>query len=119
MSENKFLKKYILSSYDLLQKYPKRRRYFHTLMRQDKNPVVVHKETNQLTYVLEGRGAVFLNGEEQKIDSGNMILIEAGIKHQFIAHSEKLILFHIHIPDEGRDVDRFIVEGEDYHRFEG
>ena len=48
-----------------------------------------------------------------------MILIEAGIKHQFIAHSEKLILFHIHIPDEGRDVDRFIVEGEDYHRFEG
>ena len=45
------------------------------------------------------------------------MFIEAGTTHRFVAESVELILFHIHIPDEGRDTDRYIIEGEDYDRF--
>lgn len=109
--------KFITSSYKLLQNHDKRGRYFHTLKSMDNSPVVVHKETNQLTTVIKGKGKAVLNGEEIEICDGDAIFVEAGTRHQFIAEDE-LTLFHIHIPDEGRDQDRYIVEGEDYNRFE-
>ena len=80
MNSETVLKDFISSSYELIQDYDKRGRYYHTLTPADNSPTVVHKETNQLT--------------------------------------DEMILFHIHIPDEGRDKDRYILEGEDYNRFE-
>lgn len=112
------LSEYINSSYSLLQNYEKKGRYFHELTPFDNSPTVVHKQTNQLTYVLSGDGIVYLNGKPQNLMAKTVVVIDAGILHRFVATSEKLILFHIHVPDEGRDNDRFIVEGEDYERFE-
>ena len=110
-------KQFILSSYELLQNYEKSGRYFHTLTPQDNSPTVVHHKTNQLTYIISGKGTIILNGEEDLLEPGKFIFIKAGDTHRFIATSEELILYHIHMPDEGRDIDRFIVEGDDYNRY--
>lgn len=109
---------FIKKSYELLGEYEKKGRYYHTLTLDDNSPIVVHKKTNQLTYVIEGEGTVVLNGKAEDIHQGKAIFVEAGTAHQFIAKSNNLVLFHIHIPDEGHDVDRYIVEGDDYNRFE-
>ena len=116
MKDKNFLK-FIGSSYKLLHNYSKRGRYYHTLKPNDNSPIVVHKETNQLTTVISGTGNVFLNGKEEHVSQGSIIFIEAGMTHEFIATSDELVLFHIHIPDEGRDNDRYIVNGEHYERF--
>jgi|GEM_PF-1879247 len=110
-------KAFVKSSYALLQDYSKKGRYYHTLLPNDNSPVVIHKQTNQLTTVLKGNGKVVLNGEEKIISSGQTVFIEAGTLHQFLVESSEMVLFHIHVPDTGRDEDRYIVEGEDYNRF--
>lgn len=111
------LDSFIRNSYERLKDYEKKGRYYHILTPNDNSPVVVHKMTNQLTYVIEGEGITVLNGKAEDIFPGRAILVEAGTTHQFIAKSNKLTLFHIHVPDEGRDEDRYIVEGDDYNRF--
>ncbi len=118
MNSETVLKDFISSSYELIQDYDKRGRYYHTLTPADNSPTVVHKETNQLTSIIKGAGTVVLNGIEKNICEGDNILINAGMTHRFIAQTDEMILFHIHIPDEGRDKDRYILEGEDYNRFE-
>lgn len=109
---------FIENSFERLAAYEKKGRYFHTLTPADNSPVVVHRVTNQFTYVIAGEGIISLNGVEKKIFSKDCFFIEAGTKHSFAALSDELTLFHIHIPDEGRDSDRFIVSGDDYDRFE-
>lgn len=115
---DQILENYILDSYNLLQEYEKRGRYFHSLKPEDNSPTVVHKKTNQLTFVIEGNGIVVLNGKTEYIEKGKCVIVNAGTLHQFKATSDKLTLFHIHIPDEGRDNDRYIIEGDDYNRFD-
>lgn len=114
---SKFIK-FIESSYALLIDYDKKGRYYHTLHKNDNSPTVVHKHTNQYTYVIAGKGKIFINGIEKEIVDGDSFFIEAGEHHRFLADSEEMTLFHIHIPDEGRDSDRYIVQGEDYDRYE-
>ena len=117
MGENEYTQ-FIESSFVLLSHYEKRGRYFHSLRPSDNSPTVVHKQTNQYTYIIAGSGRVFLNGTESKITTGDGIFIKAGTHHRFIVDSEEMTLFHIHIPDEGRDSDRYIVQGDDYDRYE-
>lgn len=116
MGENEYAQ-FIESSFTLLSDYERRGRYFHSLRPDDNSPVVVHKQTNQYTYIIAGEGRVFLNGVEHRIVTGDGIFIEAGTNHRFIADSAEIMLFHIHIPDEGRDSDRYIVQGDDYERY--
>lgn len=111
------LKDFILDSWCKLQKYEKSGRYFHSLTPEDNHPIVVHKKTNQLTFVLSGSGIAVIDGKSIKIHKNTTVFIEAGASHQFIATSKQLNLFHIHVPDEGRDNDRYIIEGEDYKRY--
>lgn len=110
------LKEYIRSSWQLLQDHPQAGRYFHELTNRDNSPVVVHRHTNQLTYVLSGSGKAYLNGAEQPIAEGSALFVPAGTTHRFVT-DEKMKLFHIHIPDDGRETDRQIVEGNDYERY--
>lgn len=111
------LNEFIRSSYELLRDYPKNGRYFHTLRPTDNSPLVIHQETNQLSHVLSGRGRVWLNGKERNICAGDSLLVPAGTTHRFAAETEEMILFHIHIPDSGRETDRIVIEGADYDRF--
>lgn len=113
---NDLLEEYIRSSYELLRDHPQSGRYFHELTSRDNSPVVVHHRTNQLTYVLSGSGKAYLNGVEQPVCQGSALFVPAGTTHRFVAdHSMRL--FHIHIPDDGRENDRQIVEGDDYARY--
>ena len=82
-----------------------------------KRQVVIRDHTNQITYVVEGSGTVYLNGKEQNINAGNILLIESETTIRFIANAEGLTLFHLHIPDAGREDDRRILEGEDIDRY--
>ena len=102
----KEIDEFILKSYDLLRNDSNKGRYFHTLNRRDNSPTVVHKKTNQFSY-----------GKECKINEGDKVVITAGTHHRFKANDEEMILFHIHIPDSGRENDREIVEGKDYNRY--
>lgn len=117
MMKNDELERFLRHSYNLMQSYQHGRRYYHTLTKEDNSPVVIRDHTDQITYVVEGSGTVYLNGKEQNISSGNILLIEAGTTIRFIANSERLTLFHLHIPDSGREDDRRILEGKDIDRY--
>jgi mannose-6-phosphate isomerase-like protein (cupin superfamily) len=117
MMESTELGSFLHHSYNLMQKFQYGRRYYHTLTKEDNSPLVIRDHTDQITYVVKGSGTVYLNGKEQKINAGNIILIESGTTIRFIANSEGLTLFHIHIPDTGREDDRRILEGEDFNRY--
>ena len=93
------ISRFIENSFDRLASYEKKGRYFHTLTPADNSPIVVHKKTNQFTYVISGEGIVCLNDVEKKICSKDCLFVEAGTKHSFVALSDELTLFHIHIPD--------------------
>lgn len=108
---------FIIKSYEALQDNPKKGRYFTVLKNTDNAPIVVHRKTNQFTYVIEGSGVGCFNGKERFLKRGDKIFIEAGTLHQFKAKEEGLTLFHIHIPDDGRENDREILEGDDYNRY--
>ncbi len=117
MIENNELRKFFQHSYKLMRNFKHGRRYYHTLTKDDNSPVVIRDHTDQVTYVVEGSGVVYLNGKEQNINTGNILLIESGTTIRFVANSEELTLFHIHIPDTGREEDRRILEGEDFNRY--
>lgn len=115
--ENEELQKFLHHSYNLMQNYEHGRRYYHTLTKEDNSPVVMRDKTDQITCVVEGSGTVYLNGTKQNISVGNIILIESGTTIRFTADSEGLTLFHLHIPDAGREDDRRILEGDDIDRY--
>lgn len=117
MKNNISIEQFLMNSFNLLKEHPQQGRYFHHLTEADNSPVVVHNVTNQLTFVVQGHGTAYLNDEIYKIEKKDILLIEAGTTHRFTAGEEGLTLFHIHIPDDGRDNDRNVLEGEDYNRF--
>lgn len=91
--------------------------YYHTLYPDDAKPVVVHGRTAQCTLVLSGHGIVTLDQTDHPIRTDDVILIDAGVSHQFTAE-EPLVLFHIHIPAETSESDRTIIVGDDFvHHF--
>lgn len=115
--ENSELGRFLLHSYNLMQNYKHGRRYYHKLTKEDNSPVVIRDHTDQITYVVEGSGTVYLNGKKQNINVGNILLIESGTTIRFVADSEGMTLFHLHIPDLGREEDRRILEGDDIDRY--
>jgi mannose-6-phosphate isomerase-like protein (cupin superfamily) len=117
MMKNNELARFLRHSYNLMQNHQHGRRCYHTLTKEDNSPVAIHDHTDQITYVVEGSGTVYLNGKEQTVNAENIFLIESGTTMRFIANSEGLILFHIHIPDTGRENDRRTVEGNDINRY--
>lgn len=87
--------------------------YAHMLYPEDAKPLVIHKETYQITVVLSGSGHVVVNGDLQAISENDLIFIEANKTHQFMA-ATPLTLFHIHIPFETENSDRYIIQGKDF-----
>lgn len=115
--QNDQLGRFLHHSYNLMQKYQHGRRYYHTLTKGDNSPVVIRDHTDQMTYVVKGSGTVYLNGKAQDIKAGSIVLIEAGTTIRFTANEEGLTMFHLHIPDAGREDDRRVLEGEDIDRY--
>lgn len=117
MIENDELKIFLQHSYNLMRQHSQGKRYYHTLSKGDNSPIAIHDNTDQITYVVEGSGTAYLNGKEQMTKTGNIFLIEAGTTMRFVANTEGLTLFHIHVPDTGREDDRRILEGNDIDRY--
>lgn len=44
----------------------------------------IHPDTDQVLYLVDGRGEVILNGEKSLFDKHTMVLVNAGVKHNFI-----------------------------------
>ncbi|TBX05620.1 cupin domain-containing protein [Clostridium perfringens] len=75
------------------------------LTENSKKPLVVHKKTEQITYVYEGCGLVFLNNKKIDINEGNLILISKGTEHSFVCNEGKLNLIHFHYPKDNIEKD--------------
>ncbi len=51
-----------------------------------------HKRATELYYVLEGEGAVILNGEEHPVHPGTMIQIPPGVVHGAVGKMRVLVM---------------------------
>lgn len=43
-----------------------------------------HPDNDQILYLVDGEGKVVLNGEESEYTKGDLVLVKAGTKHNFI-----------------------------------
>ena len=77
------------------------------------SPIVFHERTDQVTFVLRGTGYFFNGKDFWDIGEGDIVLIAKGERHGFAATSGSLTLFHIHMPYEYLENDRFVVNHED------
>ncbi len=49
----------------------------------------VHPDNDQVLYLVGGRGKVVLNGQEQAFEIGDVVLVPAGTRHNFITDGQK------------------------------
>jgi mannose-6-phosphate isomerase-like protein (cupin superfamily) len=76
------------------------------LERDSPKPLVVHRQTSQITYVAGGRGFAFLEDRVFSIHPGDLLLFEANVPHSFAAWPHNLRLLHWHWPPASVDSDR-------------
>ena len=88
--------------------------FVQTLKIGDFAPIVKHKKTSQMTYVLKGHGAAIIDGKLIKISKGQRIDIKQNQTHSFFAIKEALLLFHVHIPFFTVEEDRYVLEDNIY-----
>jgi mannose-6-phosphate isomerase-like protein (cupin superfamily) len=43
-----------------------------------------HPDNDQVLYLVEGAGKVSLNGKESPFNAGDLVLVKAGVKHNFM-----------------------------------
>lgn len=48
----------------------------------------VHKDNDQVLYLVEGQGEVILNGIKQDFNQGDIVLVKKGTKHNFVASKD-------------------------------
>lgn len=48
----------------------------------------VHPDNDQVLYLLEGKGQVVLEGVPEPFESGDIVLVKAGTKHNFVSDKE-------------------------------
>ena len=84
--------------------------FVQTLKIGDPAPIVKHKITSQMTYVLKGHGAAIIDGKLIKINQGQRIDIKQNQTHSFFAIKEDLLLFHVHVPFFTVEEDRYVLE---------
>lgn len=48
----------------------------------------IHSDTDQVLYLVEGEGKVVLNGEEALYKAHDIVLVHAGVEHNFITTGE-------------------------------
>lgn len=71
---------------------------------------VMHKKTNQISYVFSGEGFIIMNDKQYKIKEGSLIFIPKNTAHSFVVNSEKMNVFHFHDPKDYLDNDIFVVK---------
>lgn len=85
-------------------------KYYQVLTKSSDKPVVKHKKTNQITIVLKGSGLAVINNEKINFNENDILYIAKNNSHCFISKSDKIELFHIHLPYEFIETDREILK---------
>ncbi len=49
----------------------------------------VHEDNDQVLYLVSGRGRVVLDGKEAAFEVGDLVLVQAGVRHNFITEGEE------------------------------
>lgn len=76
--------------------------YFRQVLQSGKNTQIVimsipsggeigeetHTENDQVLLLIDGTGKVILNGEEFEYKAGDVVLVDAGVKHNFVNTGE-------------------------------
>ena len=63
-----------------------------------------HETTDQMLFIVQGKGAAVLNGEKQSFDKHDVIFVPAGTEHNFINDGdEPLKLFTVYAPPDHPD----------------
>lgn len=47
-----------------------------------------HTDNDQVLYLIDGEGTVILDGEQSSYKAGDLVLVEAGVKHNFVNTGE-------------------------------
>lgn len=83
---------------------------FHIAIIKDKIKEHFHKERDEIYFIIKGEGKLKIDEEEEKVKTGDVILIQKGSKHALKnTGTEPLILAFISVPSFAPDIDRFFV----------
>ena len=64
----------------------------------------VHPDNEQILLNVAGQGKAILNGEEEKFDQGDLVLVRAGVEHNFInVGQEPLKIITLYSPPHHAD----------------
>jgi mannose-6-phosphate isomerase-like protein (cupin superfamily) len=92
---------------EILSKLDNINSYFHTLLSSNSTAIGLIRlkrgekdnqqphATDELYYVIEGRGLIEIDGKDHVIEQGTFILVPANIKHRF--HDNKNLLIVIYM----------------------
>lgn len=80
------------------------------LTSESEKPLVIHYQTKQMTYVKRGNGYAVCDGELFEITEGDLLLLDKGVSHSFLASKGDIHLIHWHWPKENILTDRVILE---------
>lgn len=69
-----------------------------------------HKEINEIYFVTSGRGKIELDGTEEKLKKGTLVLIEPGTVHRIIPKKDSILKVVVFSIPSWREEDEFPVK---------
>jgi mannose-6-phosphate isomerase-like protein (cupin superfamily) len=49
----------------------------------------IHSDNDQVLYLVAGKGTLYLDGESSEYIEGDIVLVPAGVKHNFVSSSDQ------------------------------
>lgn len=83
--------------------------YYQVLDPNSDKPYVIHNKTYQITAILRGIGIAVVNDDIIELKENDILIMDKNTKHSFVCSDSELELFHIHLPKDEIDTDRFIL----------
>lgn len=80
------------------------------LNNESDKPLVIHSNTKQMTYVLDGKGHVIVDYDIYEIGQGDLVLLEEKQSHSFICTEGEMQLLHLHFPENNVENDRIVLK---------
>lgn len=83
--------------------------YFQILNIDSDKPYVYHLNTYQITAILSGEGIAIVDDKVVNLKENDILFMDKNTNHSFVCKGTQLELFHIHLPKEGIETDRYIL----------
>ena len=78
-----------------------------------------HKQSEELFYILQGKGQFYAAGKQCLVDEGDTIIIPAGEKHQVVNGSDENLIMLVVGSPAYRDEDQVIIDKRQLNSSEG